>query len=169
MSDNYVELYGVHGTCKDNAEDIEIGGFDLPSGDKGYYGNGVYFYEDSEKGRRYALNWAKFHKECDFPCVIQAEIYCSLDNYLDLTSNEINLKKIIEKYSNLCKLKKLDFNKEIRKVFISIISANVKNKGTDFHVLKVFVPENCKKGWDAGLVVKRLSCIKKVHIIYKEE
>lgn len=169
MSDNYVELYGVHGTCKDRAEDIKTGGFDLPKGDKGYYGKGVYFYEDSEKGRRYAFNWAKYHKKCDSPCVIRAEICCSLTNYLDLTSNEIKIKQLIEKCSKLCSTNKLNFNEEIRKWFISIINANIRNNGADFHVLKVFVPENCGHGWDVGLVVRRPRCIKNQNIIdFKE-
>lgn len=39
MTDSYVDVYGLHGTSKDIAEDIVGGGFDLSK--DGYYGNWV--------------------------------------------------------------------------------------------------------------------------------
>lgn len=57
MTHFYVDVYGLHGTSKDIAEDIVCGGFDLSK--DGYYGNGVYFFEDTPKGRLYACNWAE--------------------------------------------------------------------------------------------------------------
>lgn len=95
MTDSYVDVYGLHGTSKDIAEDIVCGGFDLSK--DGYYGNGVYFYEDNSKGRLYACNWAG--KKYDAVSIVKANLYCHESLYLDLTDPDIHLREVIRALS----------------------------------------------------------------------
>ena len=56
---------GVHGTTVTAAVKICEEGFKIPDDPPGHsmYGNGVYFYENSENGIIYALYWAQFYRE----------------------------------------------------------------------------------------------------------
>ena len=159
MTDSYVDVYGLHGTSKDIAEDIVGGGFDLSK--DGYYGNWVYFYEDTPKGRLYACNWAE--KKYDAVSIVKANLYCHESLYLDLTDPEIHLREVIRDLS-----KGGDngpFNLVAKKVLKLVLSDVERVKNTRFQLVKVLVPEGFHNGWNYGYVAKDIRIIKDKKIL----
>lgn len=131
MTDSYVDVYGLLGTSKDIAEDIVCGGFDLSN--DGYYGNVVYFYEDTPKGRLYACNWAE--KKYDAVSTVKANLYCHESLYLDLTEPEIHLREVIK---NLSKCgDNVPFNLAAKKILKLVLSDIERVKYTRFQLVKV--------------------------------
>lgn len=131
MTDSYVDVYGLHGTSKDIAEDIVCGGFDLSK--DGYYGNGVYFYEDTPKGRLYACNWAE--KKYDAVSIVKANLYCHESLYLDLTDPEIHLREVIRDLSK--RGGNVPFNLVAKKILKLVLSDIERVKYTRFQLVKV--------------------------------
>ena len=159
MTDSYVDVYGLHGTSKDIAEDIVGGGFDLSK--DGYYGNWVYFYEDTPKGRLYACNWAE--KKYDAVSIVKANLYCHESLYLDLTDPEIHLREVIRDLSKGGD--NVPFNLVAKKVLKLVLSDVERVKNTRFQLVKVLVPEGFYNGWNYGYVAKDIRIIKDKKIL----
>ena len=156
MEEKYIDVYGLHGTSKKQAESIEIGGFD-PSQD-GYYGEGVYFYEDNDKGREYAISWA-LRRNTDIG-VIKANLYCSESVYIDLTLSDLGLKQLILGFSKNYSSDAVKFNRAVKKLLKNFLSAIEAETGIHYSLIKIFVPEGYHHGWDYGYVVKSTKIIK---------
>ena len=135
MTDSYVDVYGLHGTSKDIAEDIVCGGFDLSK--DGYYGNGGYFYEDNSKGRLYACNWAG--KKYDAVSIVKANLYCHESLYLDLTDPDIHLREVIRALSKSGD--NVPFNLVAKKILKLVLSDVERKQNIHFQLVKVLVPE----------------------------
>ncbi len=159
MTDSYVDVYGLHGTSKDIAEDIVGGGFDLSK--DGYYGNWGYFYEDTPKGRLYACNWAE--KKYDAVSIVKANLYCNESHYLDLTDPEIHLREVIRDLSKGGG--NVPFNLVAKKILKLVLSDVERVKNTSFQLVKVLVPEGFHNGWDYGYVAKDIRIIKDKKIL----
>lgn len=159
MNDSYVDVYGLHGTSKDIAEDIVCGGFDLSK--DVYYGNGVYFYEDNPKGRLYACNWAE--KKYDTVSIVKANLYCLESLYLDLTEPEVHLREVIKGLSKCGD--NVPFNLAAKKILKLVLSDVERVKNTRFQLVKVLVPEGFHNGWDYGYVAKDIRIIKDQKIL----
>jgi hypothetical protein len=156
MDNQYIDVYGLHGTSKEQAENIEIGGFDLSK--DGYYGQGVYFYEDNNKGMKYAVRWAsrKFH----VIGVVRANLFCSSDLYIDLAHPEYGLKDWIIKLSKNKSSDDTSFNIAVKRLFKNFLYEIEQETGIHCSLVKVFVPEGAHHGWDYGYVAKDKKIIK---------
>ncbi|MBO5566819.1 MAG: hypothetical protein J5934_06350 [Succinivibrio sp.] len=153
MTEQYIEVYGLHGTSEENAKLIDAGGFDLSK--DGYYGAGVYFYENNEKGLAYAINWARNIKKFAKIGIVKADIYCNVVFYIDVTDPNYALKERIDSFktSGQDRIKTI---KNLLKTFIKRVEQINQKK---FLLFKVYVPEGMHKGWDCGYVVKSTKII----------
>lgn len=79
--DNLEKLLGHHGTTKVALDRIMVSNFTLTSIEKGWFGRGVYFFEDDKD---LALEWVQKEKS-GIPKVIEANIEVPSVNFLDLT------------------------------------------------------------------------------------
>uniref|UniRef100_UPI00402AE19D hypothetical protein n=1 Tax=Succinivibrio sp. TaxID=2053619 RepID=UPI00402AE19D len=162
MTEQYIDVYGYHGTSEENAKLIDAGGFELSK--DGYYGKGVYFYENNEKGLSYSINWARNIKKFENIGIVEAEIYCNIDLYLDITNPDYALKERIKSF----KMNGQDRNKSIKNLLKTFIKRVEQANQNEFDLFKVFVPEGMHKGWDCGYVVKTIKIIKKQRRVYYE-
>ena len=154
--EQYIDVYGLHGTSKEQAKSIEAGGFD-PSRD-GYYGSGVYFYENTHKGKEYAIRWAR-RKESVI-AVIRANLYCSKQTYIDLTRPDYGLKAKISAFSKITSCNDVKFNTAVKKLFKNFLYAVEQEIGMHCALVKVLVPEGDHHGWDCGYVARDVAVIK---------
>ena len=91
---NIISIIGHHGTTFDACQRIMKSNFTLTSIEKGWFGRGVYFFEDDAD---LAYEWVLKDKSGNIPKVIEAIIRVPSENFLNLTDVKSIDYKIYEK------------------------------------------------------------------------
>lgn len=133
---NIVSILGHHGTTFDACKLIMKSNFNPTSTRKGWFGRGVYFFEDDKD---LAYEWVLKDKPSGIPRVIEAKIEVPDRHYLNLTDVKSDDYKIFEKVRDEKVSKILESNNikiADKKNFEALVMNTLKKDGKIF-VVKV--------------------------------
>ncbi|MBE7337488.1 MULTISPECIES: hypothetical protein [Staphylococcus] len=133
---NIVSMVGHHGTTSQACDRIMKSDFTLTPIDKGWFGQGVYFFEDD---KNLAYEWVKKEKSGKIPKVIEADIEVPAINFLNLTDVKSCDYEIFKKVRDE-KVKAIlnENNIKIREVkHFEALVMNILKKDADIFVVKV--------------------------------
>lgn len=120
-----IEITAYHGTCLDNIQSIKQN--DLKESNKGWFGTGIYFYEDSYN---MAFKWAE--RKSKKPTVLTASIEVEEEKIFDLTDPRSDH---AEAFHDLRETKFAQFKGKYKDQLDNIV-INAMHKLWEFHVVR---------------------------------
>ncbi len=152
-----VEIIGHHGTTIDSFKQILRTNFRMTTLNKGWFGKGVYFFEDDIL---MAYEWVKKEHPGTIPRVIKADIEVPFINFLDLTdvkSEDYAIFKKVrdEKIKELLERNKIHITE--KKNFDALVM-EVLRKNADIHVTKVPSLTKTREMVKLGITSRMINC-----------